>query len=445
MNNMMPTFFCHTAHRRRLTTRLVQQLAVCFSIFFSAAFCSADTVEFLSGATLEGKVLEIRKDAKEFDVEVTLGGQKAKRTYRFDQVHAVTLGTARHVLTPKTAGAAGAGGDKPKRTKPEVLALIQQAGSTPPDWFAATPLKYPKTLDLDWPLEPPSKGWNNQVNVGQYKWDVINPNPGRWQEGIKLVHEIMQRHENNPVLLKRDMEVLGTMYFELFQDYARAAFWFQKAGVKLPDGQAISLAECYWRLGNQQMALEVVGSKSLPISAIKLLGDMGQTDRAVKLATAFAKAYPDRAAEPLLLAGDACRAAGRFDDAIRFYNMVLQGGNARNKEYEKIYTGRAKDSIEAIELFEKTDPAKIADGTYSGESTGYTGVVKVEVVVDSGRIEKVAVVSHSEKQFYAALTDTPAQIIDKQSVRGIDATSRATITSQAIVNATAEALASGAK
>jgi len=55
------------------------------------------------------------------------------------------------------------------------------------------------------------------------------------------------------------------------------------------------------------------------------------------------------------------------------------------------------------------------------------------------------VIKHVEKQFYAAITDTTNQIVKKQSVNGIDATSRATITSQAIVNATAKALAKGAQ
>ena len=41
--------------------------------------------------------------------------------------------------------------------------------------------------------------------------------------------------------------------------------------------------------------------------------------------------------------------------------------------------------------------------------------------------------------------DTPAKIIAKQGVKGVDATSNATITSEAIINGTAKALASGAK
>jgi uncharacterized protein with FMN-binding domain len=101
--------------------------------------------------------------------------------------------------------------------------------------------------------------------------------------------------------------------------------------------------------------------------------------------------------------------------------------------------------VEAIELFELSDVKNVADGTYRASSTAYTGPLEVEVEVAGGRIESVAVVKHTEKQFYSAITDTPQQIIDKQSVKGIDTTSRATITSVAIINATAKALAAGAQ
>ena len=60
-------------------------------------------------------------------------------------------------------------------------------------------------------------------------------------------------------------------------------------------------------------------------------------------------------------------------------------------------------------------------------------------------IETVKVVKHTEKQYYGSLTDTPAKIIQKQTVKGIDAFSGATITSEAIINATAKALAKGIK
>ena len=93
----------------------------------------------------------------------------------------------------------------------------------------------------------------------------------------------------------------------------------------------------------------------------------------------------------------------------------------------------------------QADVRKVADGTYREIGAGYNGPMEVEVKVSGGRIESVNVVRHREKQFYSALTDTTSQIIKKQSVQGIDTTSRATITSVAIINATAKALAQGAK
>jgi uncharacterized protein with FMN-binding domain len=58
-----------------------------------------------------------------------------------------------------------------------------------------------------------------------------------------------------------------------------------------------------------------------------------------------------------------------------------------------------------------------------------------------GKIQNVEITKHKEKQFYSALRDIPQQIVVKQSVKDVDATSRATITAEAIVAATAKALA----
>ena len=61
----------------------------------------------------------------------------------------------------------------------------------------------------------------------------------------------------------------------------------------------------------------------------------------------------------------------------------------------------------------------------------------------TSRIVSVRVTKHEEKQFYSALTDTPSQIVKKQGVKGVDAVTGATMTSEAIINATAKALAGG--
>jgi uncharacterized protein with FMN-binding domain len=87
------------------------------------------------------------------------------------------------------------------------------------------------------------------------------------------------------------------------------------------------------------------------------------------------------------------------------------------------------------------DIKRIPDGIYHDSSVGYSGQVFVEVSVAAGRISDVKVTKHTEKQWYSSITDTRRQILLKQGAKGVDATSGATITSEAILNATLKALA----
>lgn len=411
-----------------------------------ATSLAADAVEFLNGTTMQGTILAIRKDAKEFEFRSNVGGQQITRTYPYAKVHAVTLKGKRFVLTPRSDVATGAShldrdsGEASARTKADVLALIDQAGTTPPDWFESTATNHPASLDLGWPLKAAGP-WNASKNVGQYIWERVNPNVARWRPGIKLVHECLAQHQGNRALTTRDMGTLGEMYFTLLQDYPRAAFWFQKANVLVSTPRGVYLAECYWRLGNKPMALAKLRGNTLHFDAIKLFGDMGEIERALKVANQYGRS--NQFNEAFLNAGDALRKAGRLDEAMKYYQRVLDLDRARNADYKKRFHARASGAIEAIKLFDQADVTRLADGTYIDKSTGYNGMLEVEVTVVDARIESAKVTKHREKQFYAALTDTPQQIIDKQSIRGIDGTSGATITSQAIVHATARALAQG--
>lgn len=408
-----------------------------------------DVVEFLSGAKMTGVVTEIRKEQKEFDFEAKLGSRTVSRTYPFHQVHAVTYRGSRFVITPvsATAPAKTDSQGNPIRSKTEIDRLIDTVGSSLPDWYEATDLNYPDTLDLSWPLKPPDKGWNNQRNMGQFIWDVINPNPARWRSGIKLVYHCMSLHEGDRTLLKRDMKTLGRMYFDLMQDYPRAAYWLQKGGVSKGEGPAVMLAECYWRLGNQALAMQNLISRTYNAGAaaraVKLYGNMGELGKALEMADRLAGSQASY--EGYISAGDSLRQAERFDQAIEFYNRVLADKNFRNQDYEQRFKARARESIEAIELFEQVDVTSIPDGTHNGSSTGYNGNLDVAVAVSGGEIKAVKVTQHREKQFYSALTDTEAAILKLQTVRGVDGTSGATITSRAIVNATAKALAGAAR
>ncbi len=143
-----------------------------------------------------------------------------------------------------------------------------------------------------------------------------------------------------------------------------------------------------------------------------------------------------------LAAGNACRLVGRYDDAITLYEMALSvPATGRTKIMIERQHDRARACIAAIKQFEALDLARVADGTHSGTATSYAGPLTVAVTVKGGKIVRVKVTRHKDKQYYGAITETPAEIVRKQSVNGVDAVTGATITSEAIVNATAKALA----
>jgi uncharacterized protein with FMN-binding domain len=346
---------------------------------------------------------------------------------------------------PTAAGPASEASQRPTRTRTEVEALIAQAGQTPPDWWNAVPLNYPKSLDLTW--SPPGKQWNNQKNLGQFIWDIINPNPNRWREGVRLLHHCLTVNQKNTAKLQQTMQALGRMYYALLEDWPRAVFWWRQAA-RMSGGQEdfpLEFAECYWKMGCRDMAVETLrrirSDYTRNGSVIKLWADMGDVPQALALAQAKARAgMPDAA---YLAAGDACRLAGRYSEALAYYQKVL--ALKRGVHDFAVNQKRAQASIEAIKVFDALDLKRVPDGTYQSGSQAYAGPLRVAVTVKAGRIESVKVIEHQEKQFYASITDTPNQIVARQGVKGVDAVSGATVTSEAIINATAKALAGAMK
>lgn len=413
---------------------------VVLAVFFPGAgpAVAQDQIEFLSGAKTNGEVVEIHKQQREVVFEAKVGTKVFQQVYPYSRIHAVTYRGKRYVLNQKSTSAT-AGSAKTLRTAPEVIQLINTVGRTPPDWYEATPVEFPQSLDLSWPMPAPQP-WNNQKNVGQYIWDIINPNENRWRSGIRLMHHLLRLHKEDPATSRRVMQSMASMYFRFFQDYPRAAFWWRQAKVSPSSVDGISLAECYYRLGNKKMAMDAMDKRRLRIESIKLLGNMGETQRAI----ANAETYARQVKEPqwaLLAAGDACRHAGMFQKAIGYYQRVVDSAKMNNESYDNRARSRAIQSIEAIKQFELLDITKVPDGAYEAEALGYEGPIAVRVSVKSGRIQNVEITRHKEKQFYSALRDVPQQIVTKQSVKDVDATSRATITAEAIVSATAKALA----
>ena len=322
-----------------------------------------------------------------------------------------------------------------RRTRAEVERLIAEAGKTVPDWWDSVQLKVPPGLDLTF---TPGKPWNANKFIGQYVWDIIDPNPGRWREGVKLVHHALVVNKGDAQAIQRSIDALSRMYAHLLEDWPRAAFWARKGR-----NDPIILANCYWKMGCREMVVELIGRISRDPTGtavlVQIWSDMGDLDRALRLADGIVRdGRPDVG---FLAAGDACRFAGKYQQAITFYERAA--GTTQGSKGLKQNVERAQASLEAVRLFELLDLSKIPDGTYTGSSIAYVAPLEVAVTVKGGRIESVKVTRHKEKQFYSSITDTTGQIIAKQGVKGIDATSGATITSEAIINATAKALGTG--
>lgn len=413
-----------------------------FAIFFALStinmILAEDFVELLTGAKVRGRI--VSHDSSEVVLEVVVGGKTFTRKYPGDKVRTINI--------DGTSVAIAGEAKRTNRSKKEIQDLIASSGKTLPDWFESTKLSIPPTLDLDWP-EPAPKPWDGTKNVGQFIWDRVNPNPNQWRNGVRLMHHIMDEKKADPRIVRRAMLALGGMYHHLFVDYPRAAYWLQRAGVdQNPDQNPVAgvqLADCYFHLGSKLMASALVQKmKVRPLHTIKLLGDMGETLDAIKLAESFAK--NSQPVTCYLYAGDVCRVAGRLDEAEQFYRKALREADkdTRINDHAKRDRQRAEASIAAIEFY-RLNPKELADGEYVASSLGYEDDVEVSVTLRDGQIQSVKVTKHREKQFYSSITDTPPRIIAKQGVNNVDTVSGATITSEAIINATAKALAQGRK
>lgn len=81
-----------------------------------------------------------------------------------------------------------------------------------------------------------------------------------------------------------------------------------------------------------------------------------------------------------------------------------------------------------------------AKNTFTGESEGKNGTIKVEVTIENEEIQKIDVVENNESEFTEKVfTDMIATIVESNTAE-VDAISGATITSNAIIAAAADAI-----
>ena len=160
--------------------------------------------------------------------------------------------------------------------------------------------------------------------------------------------------------------------------------------------------------------------------------------------------------EPIVTAvKDDLRQAGVLES-----DLVLQDEGPVVEETENLHEegeglgqgrGRGRHDAEAPPLQEEQsvalqtdtiDLSQVPDGTYQGEAVGFRPGLVVEVIVKSGVITSVEVISHNEvkEQYWGRpVREIPKAIIESQSTE-VDVISRATFTSRGIMEAVRDAL-----
>lgn len=89
----------------------------------------------------------------------------------------------------------------------------------------------------------------------------------------------------------------------------------------------------------------------------------------------------------------------------------------------------------------KSNEAKYMDGNYTGIGEGKYGPIKVEVIVENGKLQTINIIENQETPGFSepAFEKIPALIIKNQTT-SVDAISGATATSDGVINAVVDAL-----
>ena len=133
------------------------------------------------------------------------------------------------------------------------------------------------------------------------------------------------------------------------------------------------------------------------------------------------------------------------------YTAPVYGSESEDEltETETIIESAGMESVEETEV-ENTEEAAVldgafdlADGTYEGSANGFSGKIKVSVVIKNQTIRSINILSNSDDEafFNRAKEGVTASIIAKQST-DVDTVSGATYSSRGIINAVKDALSS---
>ena len=139
--------------------------------------------------------------------------------------------------------------------------------------------------------------------------------------------------------------------------------------------------------------------------------------------------------------GDLYAAWARLDDARTHYQESVRLYPLGKPPYGRhLLPRRAKKVQNKLDLLSmrSLEGATLKDGTWKHTALGYSGDVHVNVTISGGRIDAINI-QHKEKIDQGAATTIPQRIVESQSL-AVDGVSGATVTKDAIVSGTLEAL-----
>ena len=272
----------------------------------------------------------------------------------------------------------------------------------PPDWLAEVTTTY----DTGEPWKEARQHIRKLLGQGKHR------------EAIKLTYDYLIVRKVNKNTHEYPMYVyLGGEYAWAIQIYEQRLK--QKGSEHAHESRC--LASCYMKYGETDKALKALrfGAKHLPKPPWDKMAAAGIEDHM----------------------GDVYAQEGNAETAKRHYQKAMALYRGANPRYGRHLLPRRVAKIQAkldLMQLEELDVTKLRDGVFSGQSIGYTKVLTTMVTLRGGRIVDIKV-RHKENIEQGATRTIPQQIIEKQSLQ-VDAVTCATITTQAIVEATYRAL-----
>lgn len=275
----------------------------------------------------------------------------------------------------------------------------------PPGWFADAPITYDT-----------KKPWKDaRIHIRQLL------SKGKNRDAIRLTYDYLIERK-----VQENTHEYG-MYLFLGGEYAWATRVYMERLRDRPKGHIFdykALASLYTRLGAHAKAIAVLETalERLPDPPWAINAQANVHDK-------MGDVYADM--------GEVEKAREHYAEAIRVLPTSKQP-YGRHLLHRQVAKTQAK-----LDLLNRKalDIRAIRDGVYRGQSLGYGKPVHATVTVKGGRITDVQI-QHQEKIEQGATRIIPEQIIERQGLE-VDAITGATVTVQAIVEATYRALQKG--